>query len=153
MGFPPRPAHWQFAGRVSDLDNQHLNVFEVILYKSAFLVSGLRHYWPFQLTDLVGHAVCVILLFECVRRRLGATVGFFVILPIVVLGSAWEDLLLPFNGQFIWSVAFFLGAVLLLDMQDRRADIAICFCCALRRLRRVRARGCRRRLGPLLIEP
>jgi hypothetical protein len=104
---------------------QHFLGFDVALYKAVFAVAGLRHYWPYQLVALLGHLMVVILLFELARRRIGARLGFFVVLPVIVLGTAWETLLFPFNEQWIYSVAAMLGVILLLDRKDRRGDVVI----------------------------
>jgi hypothetical protein len=104
---------------------QHFLGVVFALYKAVFAISGLHHYWPYQLVALVGHLLVIILLFEVARRRVGALLGFFVVLPIIVLGTAWETLLLPFNEQWVFSVAAMLAVILLLDRNDRRGDVAI----------------------------
>ena len=104
---------------------QHLFAFDFLLYRAVYAVAGLGRYWPYQLVALLAHLIVVWLLFDVLRRRIGSVLAFFVTLPVLVLGAAWEDLLFPFNEVFIIPMAALLGVMLLLDSGDRRWDVAI----------------------------
>ncbi len=106
--------------------NQHIPVLAVALYKAIYASFGLHHYWPYQVPHVLAQLIALVLLFAVVRRRLGPTAGFFAVLPVVVLGSAWETLLFPFNGTLVYPMVCLLAVLLLLDRSDRRADPAIC---------------------------
>jgi hypothetical protein len=60
-----------------------------------------------------------------VRRRLGGPLAVAACLPLLVLGSAWEVLLIPFNYGWYISLAALLGIVLVLEREGLRWDLAI----------------------------
>jgi hypothetical protein len=99
--------------------NQHLIVVEVLVFKTFSSVFGVEHYAPYRVLLVVVHVVCVFLLVEIARHRVGFGLALLVTLPVVFLGSAWFTVLNPFNVLWMISVASLLGIILLLDRPGR----------------------------------
>lgn len=105
--------------------NNHLLAVGVVIYKVLWATVGLGRYWPYQATALVLHLICVALVFEVARRRVGATVALAACLPLLVLGSAWEVILIPFNYGWYISLAALLVILLVLERHGWRWDALI----------------------------
>jgi len=94
------------------------NEHPVMLLKAAYWLllntAGLRTYIPYMAALLVVHAANVLLVFEIVRRRSGELAGVAAALLLLVLGAGWEDLLWAFQMGWLASIAFGLGALLVL---------------------------------------
>ena len=63
------------------------------------------------------------LVFVYVRRRLGAWAGIFAACLLLFLGSAWQDLLWPFEMGFTVGLAAGIGILLALERDDQRGDL------------------------------
>jgi hypothetical protein len=101
----------------------HLYVVTIAVYKALLSVFGMRHYGPYRLTLVAVHLLCAFLVFVYVRRRAGP---WFAVIPAVCLlslGSAWQDLLWPFQIGFLVSIAGGLGALLAVERRDRLGDL------------------------------
>jgi hypothetical protein len=83
---------------------------------------------PYAIAAIATFLASVVLLFEYLRRRVGDWVALAAVLPVLVMGTAYEDLLSPFQIGYFGSVAFGLGALLAIERGDRRGDV---FACAL----------------------
>lgn len=105
-----------------DPHNGHLALFPVAVYKVLFATVGLRHYIAYQLVLVALHLLCCLLLYLLVRPRLGAWMALAPTLLLLFLGSAWQDLLWPFQIGFLSSVAGGLAALLLLRRKERGMD-------------------------------
>ena len=105
--------------------NQHLLATDILVYKLLFATVGISDFLPYRLAGVAIHLVCVALLFEVARRRVGILLAAAVALPVAVLGTGWYVVLNPFNMQWSLSLAALLGIVLLLDRDDRRYDPAV----------------------------
>ena len=103
--------------------NEHLSLVPVAVYKLLFVTVGIDDYAPYRTAVLLVHVLCVALLFLLVRRRVGDLLGAIVVLPILFLGTAWQDLLWPFQIGYLASVAAGLGMLLALERRDRAGDI------------------------------
>jgi hypothetical protein len=106
--------------------NEHLSLVPVALYKLLFATVGIDDYAPYRVAVILVHLLCVMLLFAVVRRRVGDVVGVIVVLPILFLGTAWEDLLWPFQMGYLVSTAAGLGMLLALERQTVVGDTAAC---------------------------
>jgi len=84
----------------------------VAVYEVLLAVFGLHTYLPYLLVAWLAHFVCVGLLYHIVARRSGALLGLMAGLSLLLLGSAFEVLLQPFNGQDQLAAA---GGLLALD--------------------------------------
>ena len=105
--------------------NQHLVVLPVGLYQLLFRTVGLNHYWVFRTLETLAHLSCVAVVFEFVRRRLGA-VALPVAIPFAFLGSGWEYVTLPINFGFVAAIALSVGALLALERDDRKGNVLVC---------------------------
>lgn len=102
-------------GSYLDPHNGHLSLFPVLIYKALFATVGLRHYFPYRVVGVALHLLCAGLLYVLARRRLGP---YGALLPtglLLFLGSAWQDLLWPFQIGYFGSIAGGLGALAVLD--------------------------------------
>jgi len=111
-------------GTYLDAHGGHLVLFPVIVYKILFATVGLRHYTPYRVVGVAMHLLCCFLLFRLVERRLGAWLALVPTALLLFMGSAWQDLLWPFQIGFFTSVAGGLGALLALERPHRRGDVA-----------------------------
>jgi hypothetical protein len=101
-----------------DPHNGHLSLFPVIIYKILFGLVGLRHYWPYRLIDVVFDLTSAALVYVLAARRLGRWLALLPAVLLALLGSAWQDLLWPFQIGFLGSVAAGLGAFVILDRRQ-----------------------------------
>jgi hypothetical protein len=104
--------------------NEHLSLLPVLLYKLIFAVGGIASYVPFRVAMTLVHLLVCALLFVYARRRVGDVLALAAVAPLLFLGTAWPDLLWPFQTGFLGSLAAGLAALLALDRDDRRGDIA-----------------------------
>jgi hypothetical protein len=102
--------------------NGHLSLFPVVVYKLLFATAGLRHYWPYRLAVTLLHLVCAALLYVLARRRMGAVPALVPTVLLLALGTAWQDLLWPFQIGYLGSIAAGLGALALLDLPGPGRD-------------------------------
>jgi hypothetical protein len=116
--------------RENDLDaflaphNGHLSVIPVAVYRLFFELFGLTDYRPFRLLVIALHLVCAVLFFVLLRRRIDRRVAALATMLLLFLGTAWQDLLWPFQIGYLGSIAAGLGALLALERADRRGDVA-----------------------------
>jgi len=94
--------------------NEHPSMLFKAVYAALLNTVGLRTYLPYTVVLLLGHLANVLLLFALVRRRAGDGIALAAAALLLTLGAAWEDLLWPFQMAWLASVAFGLGALLLL---------------------------------------
>lgn len=106
--------------------NEHLSLVPIAIYKLLFVTAGIDDYAPYRVAVLLIHLLCVALLFLLVRRRVGDVVGAIAVLPILFLGTAWQDLLWPFQIGYLGSVAAALGMLLALERRTAPGDVAAC---------------------------
>jgi hypothetical protein len=111
--------------------NEHLSLIPVLVFKLLFVTVGIDAYWPYRIAVIIAHLICVALVFVLARRRVGDAFALALAAMILFLGSAWQDLLWPFQVGYLGSVAFGLGMLLALDRRDRTGDILACILLAL----------------------
>lgn len=102
---------------------EHIVVLPVLVYKILFATVGLHAYWPYRCVLLLVHLACVWLIFRLARRRVAEPAAALAASFVLVLGSAWEMLLVPFELTLLGSVAFGLLALDGLDRGGRRGDV------------------------------
>ncbi len=95
--------------------NGQLSLFPAAVYKLLFATVGLRHYWPYRLIGTVLHLTCAWLLYVLARRRMGPVAALVPTLLLLLLGTAYQDILWPFQIGYLGSIAAGLGALVLLD--------------------------------------
>lgn len=125
---------WNFVmnRRAWDLDtflrahNEHFSLVPVLIFKVLFATVGLDSYGVYRALLLVVHLTVVVLLFMYARRRVGDLLALVFAVPVLFLGAAWNDLLVPFQLGFVIPVACGIGALLALDRRDLVGDILAC---------------------------
>ncbi len=100
----------------------HLLFWPTAFYVVLFKAVGLDHYELYRLASLPLHLACVLFVFLLARRRVGSVVALAPATVLLFLGSAWMDLLWPFQIAFTGAVASGLAALLLLDRDDLTGD-------------------------------
>ncbi len=108
--------------------NGHPSMVPFSVYWALLHTVGLRHYWPYQLLLVLLDVGCGWLLFVLLRRKVHPAAAAAACAVLMLLGSAWQDLLWPFQIGFLGSVAAGLAALLLLDRDTRRSDAGACAC-------------------------
>ncbi|MGA8217535.1 MAG: hypothetical protein WB771_03125 [Solirubrobacterales bacterium] len=103
---------------------EQLLAIPTLIYRALVTTFGMESAVPWQVTSVVLFLLSVGLLFVYVRRRAGEWLALAAILPILFLGSSWDDLLFPFQMALFGSIACGIGALLALDRSDRAGDRA-----------------------------
>jgi hypothetical protein len=104
--------------------NEHPIALPMLLFKGLFETVGLAHYAPYQALILGAHVLCSLLLFEFARRRVGSALAVVPALLLLVFGPGWENILWPTQIVFGLPLAAAIGALLLLEHEDPRSDLA-----------------------------
>ncbi|MEJ7793895.1 MAG: hypothetical protein WKF65_18200 [Gaiellaceae bacterium] len=111
--------------------NEHISALPIAVYKLLFATAGLDHYWVYRVVLTAFHLVAVGLLYVLVRRRVGSWLAVAFVTPVLFLGSAWENILWPFQIGLIGSVVFGLAMLLALERGDRTGNALACVCLVL----------------------
>ena len=74
------------------------------VYKILFLAVGLEEYRADPVMVLVAHLACVVLVYLLARSRVSPAIAAFAAGAILALGSAWQNLLWPFQIGFLVSL-------------------------------------------------
>jgi hypothetical protein len=105
-----------------DPHNGHLSLIPVLVYKALFKLVGLRHYTPYRVVGVVVQLICASLLYVLGRRRVGPWLALVPVILLLFMGSAFQDLLWPFQIGYEISIATGLGAFALLEGPVRARD-------------------------------
>lgn len=105
---------------------RHLIVGPVVLWKAIEATFGLDSQIPFAVAAIAMFMASVALLFVYLRRRVGDWLALAALLPLLFMGTAYEDLLNAFQICFFGSMAFGIGAVLAFEREDARRDVLSC---------------------------
>lgn len=105
--------------------NGHLPFGGRFVYEAVFASFGAE-YTVFVLVNIVSLWAVVALVFELTRRRVGAIAALAPCIVLLFLGFAREQLLWPLDFNTAGSLAAGLGAVLVLQRDDRRGDVLAC---------------------------
>ena len=100
----------------------HLIVGPVLDYKAIQATIGMDIDLPYGAVAIGSFLASVALLYVYVRRRVGDWVALAAVLPILVMGTAYEDLLSAFQIGYFASMAFGIGALLAIERADGRGD-------------------------------
>lgn len=106
--------------------NEHIAVVPVLIYKTLQSVFGMDSPRPFQVAGTMAFLVAVALAFVYMQRRIDSWLALACVLPVLVFGPSWIDLLWPFQMAFWWSLIGGIGALLMLERRSRRADLLSC---------------------------
>jgi hypothetical protein len=105
---------------------RHLILGPVLIYKAIQSTIGMESYVPYYVAAVATFLASVVLLFGYVRRRVGDWVALAAVLPVLVMGSAYEDLLSAFQIGYFGSMAFGIAALLAFEQNGRRTDALAC---------------------------
>ncbi len=106
--------------------NEHLVAVGVLLYRAIFAAVGISTAVPYIGLLLGSVAACAVLSYVFARRELGPWIALIVPLLLVTLGPAAEALLWPFEFVSFIALAFWLGAMLLIERGGTRTDVIGC---------------------------
>ncbi|HET9164274.1 MAG TPA: hypothetical protein VFN89_12630 [Solirubrobacterales bacterium] len=105
--------------------NGHLQLLGKLLYRGLFVTVG-ADYTVFRAIEVFAAFVCVLLTFILLRRRVRPYAALIPCILLLFFGYGEGSFLWPFNIHTIGALAFGLGALLTLERDDRRGDIATC---------------------------
>ena len=108
--------------------NGHLTIIPIAVYEILLWLFGLTHYEAFRALVLTLHLATCTLAFVYLRHRVAPAVALAGAVVLLFYGSGWQDIIWPFQIQFLLSVAAGIGAFLLLSAQRRRADVGASVC-------------------------
>jgi hypothetical protein len=114
------------AGSLLDPHQGHLVLALVVIYKVLLAAFGMASPLPFHVVSTIVYLLAAVLLFAYVRTRVGDWPALFGSGVILFLGASAVDLLSPFQMFFSGAIASGLGALLALERDDRRWDLAAC---------------------------
>lgn len=103
--------------------NGHPTMIPMVIYKSAQEVFGMDSTRPVQLVHATLLLVMNGVLFVYLRRRVGDWAALIGTVIILFLGAAFEVLLFSFTINFTGAMAAGIGALLMLDRDDRKGDL------------------------------
>jgi hypothetical protein len=103
---------------------EHIAVAPILIYKALLATFGMSSALPFRVVSISLFLVSAALLFVYLNRRVGQWPALAATAVVLFLGAAWEDLLWAFQMGYFGSMAAGLGALLTLERQDRRGDVA-----------------------------
>jgi hypothetical protein len=106
--------------------NEHISVLAVAVQKLLLALFGMESDFAERVVLTAMLAATAVLLFVYVRRRVGPWLALIAAAIVLFLGPAWEVLLWPFEISLVGSTLAGLGALLALDREDRRGDLATC---------------------------
>jgi hypothetical protein len=112
-------------GDVFEPHNGHLIATTRVVYKGILETLGTG-YLPFRLLAVSTVLLSAGLFYALVKRRVGALPALAPTLVLLFFGSAWQHVLVPVGFTIVFSVAAGLGALLALERDDRRGDLAAC---------------------------
>jgi hypothetical protein len=105
---------------------RHLIIGPVLIYKAVQATIGMESSIPYDVIAIAAFLASAVLLFIYIRRRVGDWVALAAVLPVLFMGSAFEDLLSSFQIGYFGSMAFGIAALLAIERGDRRGDVIAC---------------------------
>ncbi len=106
--------------------NAHLVLLGRVIFAALWGVFGTGHWWILRAFEELGILVCVGLFYLLVKRRTSPWLALAFSISLLFLGYAQEVFLWPFDLHTVYSLALGLGALLALEREDRKGDIAAC---------------------------
>ncbi len=104
----------------------HPSMSLIAVYKAIQATIGMESITPYAIASTLTFLATIALLFVWLRRRIGDWPALIGALLCLGLGSAYEDLLTPFQLGYFAPVACGLAAMLALESENRRGDIIAC---------------------------
>ena len=106
--------------------NENLSTVGILLYRGIFAVVGISTAVPYIALLFLSLWACAVLSYVFVRGALGPWIALIAPLLLVTLGPAAEALLWPFESTLLGALAFWLGAMLLIERAKPRTDAIGC---------------------------
>jgi hypothetical protein len=104
----------------------HLVIWPATFYAGMFRAVGPDSYVWWRLAALGLHLAVAALLYAVARPRLGPVAALAPAVVILFLGSAWMDLLWPFQMGFTGAIAAGLVAIIAVNRGALRGDVVAC---------------------------
>jgi hypothetical protein len=105
--------------------NGHLVAGVRLVYATVFALFG-ADYLVFRLLEAFGVVLVAGLFFVLAKRRVGPAIALPPSILLLFFGSAADDTLSPLGITHVYCVAAGLGALIALERDDRRGDLAGC---------------------------
>ncbi len=105
---------------------EHISAAPVLIYKTLLETAGMSSSLPYLAVSVSLFLASVALLFIYLRRRVDPWLALLGAGIVLFLGPAFDDLIWDFQMGFNGSLAFGLGALVMLERGDRRGDLAAC---------------------------
>jgi hypothetical protein len=105
---------------------RHLIVGPTALWKAIQATFGMDSQLPYAIASTTCFLASVVLLFVYLRARVGDWLALAGVLPLLFMGTAYEDLLNVFQICYFGSMALGLGALLAFERGERRGDVLAC---------------------------
>jgi hypothetical protein len=109
-----------------DSHARHLIVGPVALWKAIQATFGMDSQLPFAVAATTTFLASTVVLFGYLRRRVGDWLALAAVLPVLFMGTAYEDLLNVFQICYFGSMAFGISALLTFERGDARGDVLTC---------------------------
>lgn len=106
--------------------NEHVSTVPILIFKVLLHTVGLRHYWPFQVLPIAIELVIAGLVYALARSAIGAWAALVPALLVAGFGTAFQDVLWPFQIGYMIPVATMLAALLLIKRRTLGGDLAAC---------------------------
>ena len=100
--------------------NEHWSTVPRILYGALLALFGMRSYLPYLSLLLVMHLCAVVAVYVLVARRHTGLAALAIVVPLLVLGSGYENLFWAFQIGFVGSTAAGVWALVVLEAPGRR---------------------------------
>jgi len=100
--------------------NEHWSTIPRILYAALLSVLGLRSYLPYLAVLLILNLSAVVGVYVLVARRHRRLVALAMVIPLLIFGSGYENLLYASQFGFAGSVAAGVWALVALEAPGRR---------------------------------
>jgi hypothetical protein len=106
--------------------NEHLVAVPALITWVQIELFGMSSALPEYLILIAFLLGTAGLFYVYVERRVGPWLALFATLLLLGFGPGWEALLWPFEITFVGPVFFGIAALLALEREDRRGDLAAC---------------------------
>ncbi len=114
------------AHTILDPHGENIVAGPMLVYKLLLAVFGMGSAFPWRVVLIGSFLAAGVLLFVYLRRRVGQLAALAGTVVVLFLGAAWEDLLWPFQINYLVAIAAGLGALVAFDRHDRRGDVITC---------------------------
>ncbi len=106
--------------------NEHVSTVPILIFKVLLHTVGLRHYWPYQALPIAIELIIAVLVYALARPAIGAWAALVPALLVAGFGTAFQDVLWPFQIGYMIPVATMLAALLLIKRRTLLGDLAAC---------------------------